>query len=136
VGEQRGRVVDTCLRAHEEAIESRDVTAGRARTESVRLDERRPGSGEGIPDELAGRGVAKEEDLGELRDELAQVRMHPVDVLRSLALGELCLRPGELEVDLLVEGRLCAHRRELRRASRLPCSPLSCRAMSAPVDVL
>jgi hypothetical protein len=54
VGEQLGGVVDTCLRAHEEAIESRDVTAGRARAESVRLDERRPGTGERIPDELAG----------------------------------------------------------------------------------
>jgi hypothetical protein len=42
--------------------------------------------------------MAAQEDLGELRHELPQVWVEPVDVLRALALGELALRPGDLEV--------------------------------------
>ena len=60
--------------------------------------------------------VPPEQRLDELRDELAEVRVEPVDVLRPLALGKLTLRPGELEVDLGVE-------RVLRRGHEEPPSP-------------
>src|SRR5206468_12024924 len=93
VGEERRRVVDAGLRALEQTIESGDITAGGARAEGVRLDERRARAGERIPDELARRRVALEEDLGELGDELAEIRMEPVDVLRPLPLGQLLFGP-------------------------------------------
>ena len=56
---------------------------------------------------LARREVTVEQCLDELRDELAEVGMEPVDVLRPLALGQLGLRPGEVEVEVAVEGVLC-----------------------------
>ena len=50
--------------------------------------------------------VAVEQRLDELRDELAEVGMEPVDVLRPLALRQVALGPRELEVDVGVEGVL------------------------------
>jgi hypothetical protein len=44
-----------------------------------------------------------EQRLDELRDELAEVRMQAVDVLRPLPLGEVGLGPREVEVDAPVE---------------------------------
>ena len=67
-----------------------------------------------------------EQRLDELRDELAEVRVEAVDVLRPLALRQRRLRPGELEVVLLVEGFL-GGRHDTRFAAaglRLPRSPV------------
>jgi len=47
--------------------------------------------------------MAAEELLDELGDELPQVRVEAVDVLRPLALGQVTLRPGELCVELGVD---------------------------------
>ena len=52
---------------------------------------------------VTAREIAVEQDLDELRDELAVVRVEPVDVLRPLALGQLGLRPGEVEVQRRVQ---------------------------------
>ena len=71
-----------------------------------RLDERRPGAGERVEHAPARRHVPREQDLDELRDELAEVRVEPVDVLRPLALGQVALGPRELEVDVRVESIL------------------------------
>ena len=92
------RVVLARLDAHQQAVERGDVDAGRvagrsraparASCPSPRTDRAR-----GRPR----RHVPAEELLDELRDELAEIRMQPVDVLRPLALGQLLLRPGEVE---------------------------------------
>src|SRR5207244_7878384 len=58
---------------------------------------------ERVEDPTPGAEVPREQRLDELRDELPEIRMEPVDVLRPLALGEVALRPGELEVDVAVE---------------------------------
>jgi hypothetical protein len=47
--------------------------------------------------------VALEQRLRELRDELAEVRVQAVDVLRPHALGQVALRPRKVEVDAPVE---------------------------------
>jgi len=47
--------------------------------------------------------VPVEQCLDELRDELAEVRMQPVNVLRALALRQRRLRPRQFEVVLAVE---------------------------------
>jgi hypothetical protein len=52
--------------------------------------------------------VPTQEDLDELGDELAQIRMETVNVLRAQGLRKLVLRPGELEIDLGVHSSLCA----------------------------
>src|SRR5439155_4960849 len=52
------------------------------------------------------RQVPLEQRLDELRDELPQVGMEAVDVLRPLALGQVALGPGKLQVDAGVEGVL------------------------------
>ena len=64
--------------------------------------------------------MAPQEDLDELGHVLAQIRMEPVDVLRSLPLGELGLGPRELEVDLLVESGLGAHALHFAATPREP----------------
>src|SRR5439155_26001886 len=58
---------------------------------------------ERIEEAVAGREVAVEQNFHELRDELAVVRVEPVDVLRPLALGQLGLRPREVEVQRRVQ---------------------------------
>ena len=68
-----------------------------------RLHERRPRARERVEHAAAAGDIPLEQRLDELRDELAEVRMEPVDVLRPLALGQLALRPRELEVDAAVE---------------------------------
>ena len=74
-----------------------------------RLHERRPGAGERIEHAAARRHVPAEELLDELRDVLAEIRMQPVDVLRPLALGQVALGPGEVEVEPGVELLLRRH---------------------------
>jgi hypothetical protein len=96
------RVVLGRLHAHEEAVEGGDVRAARGEPRLERLHQCRPRPCERIED-AAARHVTLEQRLDELRDELAQVRMEPVDVLRSLPLGELPLRPRKVEVDAPVE---------------------------------
>src|SRR5262249_58806779 len=91
------------LDAREQAVEGGDIAADRVGAEDVRLDERRPRAGERVVDARPGPEVALEEHLHELRDELAEVRMEAVDVLRPFDLRKLRLRPRELEVDLAVE---------------------------------
>ncbi len=63
---------------------------------------------------LARPEVATEQNLDELRNELAQVGMEAMDVLRSLPLGKIALRPGEIEVELAVEGFLSERHRPHR----------------------
>ena len=64
--------------------------------------------------------MALEQRLDELRHELPEVRVQPVDVLRPLPLGQVALRPGKVEIELAVQGVLRrSHRPEqlLQRAS-------------------
>ena len=96
-------VVALRLDPHQERVERGDVDPARVEAALERLHERRPGAGERIEDMSARPEVASEQRLDELRDELAQVRMKPVDVLRPLALGQVALGPRELEVDVAVE---------------------------------
>jgi hypothetical protein len=110
VGEQGLALVLGGLHPREEAVEGGDVAARSGRAERVRLDERRARACERVPDEAPGASVAPEEDLDELGHVLPQVRMEPVDVLRPLPFWELGLGPRELEVDLVVESGLRAHR--------------------------
>ena len=56
-----------------------------------------------VEDGAAARHVALEQRLDELRDELPEVRVERVDVLRALPLRQVALRPREREVDLRVE---------------------------------
>ena len=89
-----------------------------------RLNERGAGARERIEDATARRDEPSEERLDELRDELAEVGVEPVDVLRPLPLGELCLRPREMEVlvgELAVEGGLRrGHEAEVRPRAQVP----------------
>ena len=116
LGLERKEVVALRLDLHEQAVERRDVDTDRVTAALERLHERRPRPGERIEHPPARGNVPPEQRLDELRDELAEVRVEPVDVLRPLALGKLALRPGELEVDLGVE-------RVLRRGHEEPPSP-------------
>ena len=76
-----------------------DIDADRRRPVRRALDQRRAAARERVEHGLPGPHVAVQEDLDELRDELAEVRVQPVDVLRPLALRQLRLGPGELVVD-------------------------------------
>ena len=74
------------LDAREQAVEGRDVAARGVDSERIRLDEGRPGAYERVVDSIAAREVAAQEGLDELRDELAEVGMEAMDVLRALGL--------------------------------------------------
>ena len=74
--------------------------ADRVDPERVGLDERRPRSRERVVDDGSGREAAAKQRLGQLRHELAQVRVQAVDVLRPQPLRQVTLRPRELVVDL------------------------------------
>ena len=50
--------------------------------------------------------IAVEQRLDQLRHELAEVRVEPVDVLRALALGQVGLGPRECVVEAAVQGLL------------------------------
>ena len=100
---EREEVVAARLDPHQEAVERRQVDPGRLVAALERLDERRPGARERIEHAPAGSHVAPQELLDELRDELPEIRMEAMDVLRALPLGQLALRPRELDVELGVE---------------------------------
>src|SRR5207249_3739328 len=82
-----------------QAVERGDVEPDRVAAVCVRLDERRPRAGKRIEDSLPRREVPVEEDLDELGDELAEVGVQPVDVLRPQRLRQLVLGPRELEIE-------------------------------------
>ncbi len=124
---QREEVVRARLDVHQQAVEGRDVDPGRPAAALERLDERRAGAGEGIEHRPRPRQVARQERLHELGHELAEVRVQPVDVLRPLALGEVALRPGEVEVDVAVE-------RFLRRGHLGPVSTRALERLSQMLD--
>ena len=100
---QLRQVIRRRLHAHQKAVERRDIHAGRVEPGLERLDECRPRAGERIEHMVTAREIAVEQHLDELRDELAVVRVEPVDVLRPLALGQLGLRPREVEVQRRVQ---------------------------------
>ena len=99
-------VVAAGLDPHQQAVEARDVDPRRVPSRFERLDERRARSGERVDDVPARHDVAVEQRLDELRDELAEVRVEAVDVLRALALREVRLGPREGEVEPPVQGLL------------------------------
>ena len=100
------RVVRPSLYVHQQAIERGDVDARRVEAALECLHECRPGTREWIEDVLTGPKVSPEQHLDELRDELAEIGVEPVDVLCPLAFGQLALRPRELEIDVRIEGVL------------------------------
>jgi hypothetical protein len=53
--------------------------------------------------------VTAEQLLDELRDVFAEVRVKAMDVLRPLTLGQVALRPGEIQVETRVQLLLCRH---------------------------
>ena len=125
----------------EERVERCDIDADGVVAGLERLDERRPRAGERVEHPTTGTHVALEQRLDELRHELAEIGMEPVDVLRPLAFGQLPLRPGEREVDLAVELRLRERhhsafatplrsppRRAPVRGRRCPAAPREARA--------
>ena len=119
-------VVRLRLDVHEQAVERSDVDAGRIEAALERLYERRSRARERIEDVLSPPEVPCEQDLYELRYELAEIRVQPVDVLRPLPLRQVALRPGELEIDVLIE---CFLRRSHEESSstRSSCRLLSTR---------
>src|SRR5438045_523968 len=64
------------------------------------LHERRPTTAERIENRLARLEVPGEEDLHELRNKLAQVRMETVDVLCPLAFRKIGFRPRQLRIQV------------------------------------
>ena len=119
VATQRLEVVRARLDAGEQRVEAGNVDAGCVVPGLERLHERRARAREGIEHASTGGNVPVEQRLDELRDELAEVRVQAVDVLRPLALRQRRLRPGQLEIVRLVErflGR--GHRTGFRRPGR------------------
>ena len=76
-----------------QTVERGDVAPDRMRAEGVRLDERRARTDERVVDAVSGLKASMEEELHELRNELAEVRMKAMDVLRARSLRKLGLRP-------------------------------------------
>ena len=115
------RIVLGRLDAHQQAVEGGHVDPGRIEAALERLDERRPGAGERVEDSPARWHVAAEQLLDELRDVLAEVGMKAMDVPRPLPLGQVALRPGEIEieagVDLLLRD---AHGNQFQRVGAAP----------------
>ena len=69
-----------------------------------------PEPGERIEDTATRRHVPAEQLLDELRDVLAEIWMEAVNVLRPIALGQVALRPREVEIQAGVELLLRRHR--------------------------
>ena len=121
---QHERVVRARLDVHEQAVEGRNVDARRVEPALERLYECRPRACERIEHVLSGPEVPPQQDLDELRDELAEIRVQPVDVLRPLPLGQVALGPGEREIDVGVEGFLRrGHSRQFDAELRKPGPP-------------
>ena len=112
---EREEVVLGGLDPHQKAVERGNVDAGRVPPALERLDERRPRACERIEDVLRAREMPLEQRLDELRHELPEVRVEPVDVLRPLPLGQVALGPGEVEVQLTVERFLRRSHATVRR---------------------
>jgi hypothetical protein len=91
------------LYAHQQAVERRDVDPDRVEAAFERLHERRARPGERVEDATVDGNVPAEELLDELRDVLAEVRVQAVDVLRSLPLRQIALRPRQVEVEPRVD---------------------------------
>ena len=98
VGLQPERVVLGGLYAHQQAVERCDVDADGVVAGLEALHERRPGAGERVEHPPTRLHVAKEQSLDQLRNELAEIRVQAVHVLRALALGKLRLRPGQVKI--------------------------------------
>ena len=88
IASQRIEVVGTRLHPREQRVEAGDIDPGGVVTRFERLHQRRAGAGERIEHPAALRDMPVEQRLDELRDELAEVRVQPVNVLRSLALRQ------------------------------------------------
>src|SRR4029450_4592078 len=95
---EREQVVPPRLDLHEQAVEGGDVDAGRVVAALEALDQSRPGARKGGEHPPAARHVALEQDLDELWDELPEVRVKPVDVLRAHPLGQVALRAPEIAI--------------------------------------
>src|SRR2546421_331784 len=94
------------LHTRQQAVEGGDVAADSSGAERIGFHERRTRADERVIDALAGTEVPVEERFHELRDELAEVGVERVDVLRPLDLRQIVFRPREFEVDLRVESFL------------------------------
>ena len=113
VAADRVEVVPAGLDAHQQAVEAGDVDADRVPPRLERLHEGRPRAGERVEHRPTRLDVAIEERLDELRDELAEVRVQAMDVLRPLPLRQLLLGPGERHVQAPVERLLRGRHRHL-----------------------
>ena len=100
LGLQPEDVVAPRLDLHQQAVECGEVDTDPVVPTLEPLDECRSGAREGVEYPTALLDVAGEQHLDDLRDELAQVRVEPVDVAGSLAFGQIPLRPRQVEVDL------------------------------------
>src|SRR5437764_12968298 len=86
-------------------FERGDVDPGRVEAALERLHECRPRARERIEHVLAAAEVACEQDLDELRDELPEIGMEAVYVLRATTFGHVAFRPRQVETDVRVEPR-------------------------------
>src|SRR4029079_9667724 len=77
-------VVSRRLHPHQQAVEGGDMDARRVSAALERLDERRARPRKRIEDASARRDVPGQERLDELRNELPEVGMQPVDGLRPV----------------------------------------------------
>ena len=136
VATQRLEVVRARLDAGQQRVEAGDVDTGGVVPGLERLHERRARACERVEHAAAGGNVPVEQRLDELRDELAEVRVQAMDVLRPLALRQRRLRPGQLEIVRLVERFLGGrHARIRHRAVARPPRPLGrSHAVRASVD--
>ena len=88
VAAQRLEVVRARLDAGQKRVESGDVDTGRVVPGLERLHERRARACEGVEHASPDGNVPVEQRLDELGDELAEVRVQPVNVFRPLALRQ------------------------------------------------
>ena len=107
------------LHTRHQAVERRDVASGRVAAVHVRLDEGRARPAERVVDRLPRPEEPSQEHLDELGDELAEVGMERMHVLRTLLLRQCFLGPRELQVDALVERAL----RSARHRASLALQP-------------
>jgi hypothetical protein len=96
-------VVRARLHPHQQRVEARDVHTGGIVARLERLHEGRPRAGKRIEDATAGWNVAPEQRLDELRNELPQIRVEPMDEPRALAFRQLALGPQQRQVEPAVQ---------------------------------
>ena len=107
VGGKHIEVVARGLDSDQQAVERGELDAGCVASRLEGLHERRAGARERVEHMPAGRDVAIDEHLDELRDELAVIRVQAVDVPGAHVLRQCALRPRELEVQRRVQLVLC-----------------------------